>query len=130
MKILVGYRGKNVGQDLLQLAAQRIKAFSGKVIVITSLIGGEKTKEQTILDAEKHLENAQKYFDDQGVSCETHLLVRGRAPGEDIVEYAAEKGADEIIIGVKSRSKVGKLLFGSTAQFVILKANCPVTSVK
>jgi nucleotide-binding universal stress UspA family protein len=37
---------------------------------------------------------------------------------------------DAIIIGVKRRSKVGKLLFGSNAQYVIIKADCPVTTVK
>ena len=51
-------------------------------------------------------------------------------PGEDIVGFAKDNGADEIIIGVKSRSKVGKLLFGSTAQAVILQAHCPVVTVK
>jgi len=37
---------------------------------------------------------------------------------------------DEIIVGVKRRSKVGKLLMGSTAQYVILQAPCPVVTVK
>jgi len=64
------------------------------------------------------------------VKNQTHLLIRGRYVGEDIVDFANENGIDEIVIGVKSRSKVGKLLFGSTAQYVILKSSCPVTSVK
>ena len=51
-------------------------------------------------------------------------------PGEDIVAFANEKDVDEIIVGVKSRSNVGKLLFGSTAQTVILEADCPVVSVR
>jgi nucleotide-binding universal stress UspA family protein len=58
------------------------------------------------------------------------LSVRGLQAGEDIVLLAEENKVDEIIIGVRRRSKVGKLLFGSTAQYVILNAPCPVVSVK
>ena len=69
-------------------------------------------------------------FADKGVACKTHLLIRGMAPGEDLIEFAKEAEVDEIIVGVKRRSKVGKLLMGSTAQYVILQAACPVVSVK
>ena len=48
-------------------------------------------------------------------------------PGERL---ANENGIDEVIIGVHRRSKVGKLVFGSTAQYVILNAPCPVVAVK
>jgi nucleotide-binding universal stress UspA family protein len=50
--------------------------------------------------------------------------------GEDLVQLAEENNVEEIVIGVRRRSKVGKLLFGSTAQYVILNAKCPVVSVK
>jgi nucleotide-binding universal stress UspA family protein len=130
MKILVGYRGKNVGQDLLDLAARHARAFNGEVIIVTSLMGGEKTTQAHITSAEQNLEEAKSYFDKQDLPCETCLLVRGNTTGEDIVAFAREKNIDEIIIGVKSRSKVGKLIFGSTAQYVILKADCPVVTVK
>jgi nucleotide-binding universal stress UspA family protein len=66
----------------------------------------------------------------QDVPCEVRLSVRGLETGEDLVEYAKENQIDQIIIGVRRRSKVGKLVFGSTAQFVILEAPCPVVSVK
>jgi nucleotide-binding universal stress UspA family protein len=69
-------------------------------------------------------------FADKGLDCRTHLLIRGLAPGEDILEFAKESKVDEIIVGVKRRSKVGKLLMGSTAQYVILQAPCPVVTVK
>jgi nucleotide-binding universal stress UspA family protein len=58
------------------------------------------------------------------------LSVRGLDTGEDIVRMAVEKKAEEIVIGIQRRSKVGKLLFGSTAQYIILNAPCPVVTVK
>lgn len=130
MKILVGYKGVNVGKDLLEIALTHAKAFKGEVLVVTSMVGGGKSEQSHVQNAEENLEKAKKYFDDRGVACKTHLLVRGLEAGEDLVNFANEKEVDEIIIGVKSRSKVGKLLFGSTAQAVILQADCPVLSVK
>lgn len=130
MKILVGYRGTNVGKDLLELAAQHARAFAGEVLLITSLPGGDKTSKEQVVEAEEKLEQAKQFLADRGIRHEAHLLIRGKTPGEDIVSFGAENSCDEILIGVKSRSKVGKILFGSTAQFVILKATCPVVSVK
>lgn len=130
MKILVGYRGQNVGKDLLEQAVKQAKAFGGEVHVVTSMVGGEKTEKEKIEEAEENLNNAKQFLDAQGVKNDIHLLVRGRSPGEDIVLFAKENDIDEILIAVKSRSKVGKLLFSSTAQYVILKAECPVISIK
>lgn len=130
MKILVGYKGVNVGQDLLAIAVKHAKAFDAEVLVVTSMKGGGKTEQPEVQEAEDNLEKAKAYFDDNGVACETHLLVRGLEPGEDLVSFAREQDAEEIILAVKSRSKVGKLIFGSTAQAVILQAHCPVVSVK
>jgi nucleotide-binding universal stress UspA family protein len=130
MKILVGYDGSNSAKDALQLAITHAKAFEAQVMVITSLTGGTVTEEAEILNANDDLAEAEKVLKDADIPCETHLLVRGMQPGEDIVNFADENKVDSIIIGVKRRSKVGKLLFGSNAQYVIIKANCPVTSVK
>lgn len=130
MKILVGYRGLDVGRDLLEIALKHAKAFNGEVLVITSMKGGERGEQATYEEAESNLKDAGQYFKENGVKSDIHLLVRGFEPGEDIVSFAKEKNVDEIIIGVKSRSKVGKLLFGSTAQAVILRAPCPVLTVR
>lgn len=130
MKILVAYRGTIVGKDLLQLATKHARAFGGKVQLVTSLPGGDKTSKDIVVEAEENLAEASKFLDAQGIQNEYHLLVRNRTAGEDIVEFAAKNDCDEIIIGVKSRSKVGKILFGSTAQHIILKSSCPVISVK
>ncbi len=130
MKILVGYKGTDVGKDLMDIAVKHAKAFNGEILIVTSMKGGDRTEGQEFVAVEKNLDQAKTYFDDFGVKSQTHLLVRGFEAGEDIVRFAQEKNVDEIIIGVRSRSKVGKLLFGSTAQIVILDAHCPVLTVK
>jgi len=130
MKIVIGYRGTNVGRDIIELARKHALAFQGEVVIITSLLGGEKTKADQVIEAEQNLADTKAFFDKNEIPAETHLLVRGSTPGEDIVRFAQEHEADEIIIGVKSRSKLGKLIFGSTSQYVVLQAHCPVTTVK
>ncbi len=128
MKILVGYKGDNIDKALMDIAIKHAKAFEGEILIVTSMIDGDKTS--NIAEAEKSLERTKNHFNDFGVKSETHLLIRGLAAGEDLVQFAKEKGVDEIIIGVRSRSNVGKLIFGSTAQIVILEAHCPVLTVK
>ncbi|MFO7713303.1 universal stress protein [Desulfosarcina sp.] len=130
MKILVGYDGSNSAKDALALAKKHATAFDAQVLIVSSLTGGSVTHAVEVEHATEDLEFAKKMFDEDGIPCETKLLVRGMTPGEDLVEYAKEKGIDEIIIGIKRRSKVGKLLFGSNAQYVIIKAPCPVVTVK
>jgi nucleotide-binding universal stress UspA family protein len=130
MKILVGYDGSNSAKDALALAKKHATAFKAQVIIVSSLTGGSVTHAVEVEHATEDLEFAKKMFDDEGIQCDTKLLVRGMTPGEDIVNYAKEKAIDEIIIGIKRRSKVGKLLFGSNAQYIIIKAPCPVVTVK
>ena len=130
MNILVGYDGSNSAKDALALAKKHASAFDAQVIIVTSLTGGSVTHAVEVEHATESLEAAKQMFDDDGIPCETKLLVRGMTPGEDLVDFAKEKAVDEIIIGIKRRSKVGKLLFGSNAQYVIIKAPCPVVTVK
>ena len=130
MKILVGYDGSNSAKDALALAKKHADAFDAEVIIVSSLTGGSVTHAVEVAHATEDLEFAKKMFDSDSIQCETKLLVRGMTPGEDIVDYAREKAIDEIIIGIKRRSKVGKLLFGSNAQYIIIEAPCPVVTVK
>jgi nucleotide-binding universal stress UspA family protein len=130
MKILVGYDGSSSAKEALNLAKAHAKAFGASVDVVTSMQKGTESEREDIGQGERGLEWSKAIFSDDNISCATHLLIRGLSPGEDLVEFAEEHNIDEIIVGVKRRSKVGKLLMGSTAQYVILNAPCPVTTVK
>ncbi|MCU0538263.1 MAG: universal stress protein [Desulfobacterales bacterium] len=130
MKILVGYDGSNVAKEALKLARRHARAFGAGVDIVTSMESGTEGEQRAIDDAERGLEWAKTLFDEKGIPCKTHLLIRGMSPGEDLVQFAREHEIDEIVVGVKRRSKVEKILMGSTAQYVVLQAPCPVVSVK
>ncbi len=130
MKILVGYDELGAVSGAIALALKHAKAFDAEVDVLASLEEGTENDIKDISGAEKGLEKIKLYFEKEKISCKTHLMIRGVTPGEDLVSFSKENKIDEIIIGVKRRSKVGKLLFGSTAQYVILEAHCPVVTVK
>ena len=129
-KIIVGYDGSNTGKSALDLGRECAEAFNAKIYALFSLVGGSETKVEEIKAAEEELAYAQTYYDKEHIPCETHLLIRGMIPGEDIVQFAKDNKVDLIVMGVRRRSKVGKLMFGSTAQFVILESPCPVVTVK
>ena len=130
MKILVGYDGSRVAEDVLKLAQMHAKAFKAEVYILTSLEQSPTLKKEDIDKAESKLEKIRKPFSVDDIPCEARTSVSYQSPGEDLVNFAKEKDVDEIILGVRRRSKVGKLVFGSTAQYVILEAHCPVVAVK
>jgi nucleotide-binding universal stress UspA family protein len=108
MKFLIGYNGSAEARAALSLARDFAKIFNAKVFVMASMEGGAGEKIEDINQAEQN----------------------GLTPGEDLVKFAEENQIDQIYVGIEKKSKTSKLLLGSTAQYVILKAPCPVIAVK
>jgi nucleotide-binding universal stress UspA family protein len=130
MKILVGYDYSTVTQDVLALAKQQAQAFKAEVHLLRSLEQGPELNREAIQQAEKNLDHVKREFAALGLACDTRVVVSALSAGEDIVQFAEQNSIDLIVIGVRRRSKVGKLLFGSNAQLIILTAPCPVLTVK
>ncbi len=130
MKIMVCFDGSNVAKDALDLAKKRAKALDAEIYLLTSMVGGSDVPINEFEKAEKRLKKAKSSVRADGIPCESLLSVRGLDAGEELVRFAKEEKIDEIYIGVRRRSKVGKFIFGSTAQYVILEAPCPVMTVK
>lgn len=130
MKIMVCFDGSNAAKNALDLAKNRAKILGADMYLVTSMAGGPEVPKDEFDKAEKNLKKAKTLVRKDDIPCETLLSVRGLEAGEDMVRFAKEEEIDEIYIGVKKRSKVGKFIFGSTAQYVILEAPCPVVTVK
>jgi len=70
------------------------------------------------------IEAVQKELDALGVD---HTLVEHVGdPADGIITVADEEDVDAIVLGLRKRSPVGKALFGSVSQTVILNADRPV----
>jgi nucleotide-binding universal stress UspA family protein len=130
MKIMVGFDGSKVSEAAVELAAERAQAFGAKIFLVHSMVGGPDVPKRDFENSERELEYHKNEYKKKDIVCESLLSVRGLEPGEDLTRLAEEHRVDEIIMGVRRRSKVGKLVFGSTAQYVILNAPCPVVTVK
>ena len=130
MKILVSYDGTKESEAALEVARAHAKIFDAKLMVVSSSEGGKGEKIEDINKIKNDLDRIQKEISDEGIECEVEQLARGLTPGEDIVLYADEYDIDQIYVGIRKKSRTSKLILGSTAQFIILKAKCPVTSVK
>jgi nucleotide-binding universal stress UspA family protein len=130
MNILVGYDGSNVAKDAIALAEQQAKAFNAKVFIVASMEFAPQVERHKFEVFQEDLKKAKARFDALGIDCVTEVSLKSDNAGEDLLQHARDLKADLIIIGVKRRSKLEKLVFGSTARYVIMESPCPVLTVK
>ncbi len=140
MNIVICYDGSKSAKAAIDVGVQMCRAFNATAHIVISVIvedsekyefiEDDSSKEQKTLNKAKTiLAKAAKLIQEAKISCETHLLNRGFAPGEDLVAFTKEINADFIIMGIRQRSRLGKFLLGSAAQYVVLKAHCPVIAI-
>ncbi len=130
MNILVGYDGGEEGRLALALARDTAVFHKAFVHVITSMEGGSAEKQADIQKAEQGLAFAKTLLENSNIPCDCQQSVRGMSAGEDLVKFAEENDINHIFLGIRKKSRAQKAILGSTARYVILKAPCPVTTVK
>jgi len=130
MNILVGYDGSHESKKALKLAQKHAKAMDAKIEVARTITRWDPLDYHEIQKIEQDLEwGVQQILVNGKVPYETHLLLGMYSPEEQLLDFAETYNVDEIIIGAPKRSRIGKLLLGSTAQYLILNAPCPVATV-
>ena len=129
MKLVAAYNGTKESKTALELAKKHAKLFNARLFVISSSEGGKGEDPDQIGEIQMDLKKIKADLEEEGIQGEVDQLVRGMSPGEDIVSFAAENDVDQVYVGIRKKSRTSKLILGSTAQYIILKCKCPVTSV-
>lgn len=131
MKFMVCYDGSDEAKAALKVAQNHASVWNAKLEVVNTIVRVEPLKHSQVKKAEEKLEaEARDLLGGDDPPYETQLLLTDLTPGERLVKFAEEDNIDQIFLGIIKKSKVGKLLFGSTAQYVILHAPCPVMTVQ
>lgn len=127
---MVCYEDTDVSRKTLKLALKYAKAWQVAIDVVSAF----KREEPLAISEAKKMEEAfqaqvKEQFSNTDTPYRVHRLVDVYSPGEQLVKFSENKDYEFIFIGISKRSKVGKLLFGSTAQYIILNAPYPVITV-
>ncbi len=129
MKLLIGLDETEASRHALTVAQKRARLLNAQLHIIASSGSGSKRNGKAKSLATS-LEEAQMLCNACGIQCHTELCETENTPAEDLLAYARNNKVDEIIIGIKRKSQLGKMIFGSTARQVIIEAPCPVLTVK
>ncbi len=127
--IVVGFIDNPEGKRALELAIDEAVRRQARLIVVHSLMGGSKTKDEVYYRYQAALEDVVSELTERGVVHEIHEYVRGQTPAEDLVEAVKDFDAELLVIGYRRRTATGKALLGSHAQDVLMNATVPVLAV-
>jgi len=131
MKFLVCFDERPEAKKTLRVTQEHAKIWQAELEVVNAITRVEPLKHAKVKKMEEKMERAVKeILAEDGPAYEVQLLLTDLTPGEQLVKYAEDQKMDQIFLGIEKTSKVGKFLFGSTAQYVILHAPCPVVTVK
>ncbi len=130
MKFIVCYDNSELSKNVVREAQRHASAWNATLEIAKVVRRETPIRRSRLLEMEEQLEaEVQELFQEVDTPYNVQLDIDDIHVGEKIVELAEIKNANLIFLGIKKHSKVGKLLFGSTAQYIILHATCPVVTV-
>jgi len=142
-KMLVCLDGSSLAEQVLPYATEVAQRFGSRIVLLqvihlpasfaaAAAQGGEKilAEEAGRLagEARAYLEGVAASLRGKGLEVEAAALEG--TPSETIVTYARENEVDLIAIGTHGRKSLGRLIFGSVADYVLKHSSIPVLTVK
>lgn len=113
---LLAYDGSERAGTALQNAAEWCVSI-GLDLSVLSVADSEEAAQQTILDAQRYLD---------AYDLRANYVVRTGPAPETIVNVLEERGFDLLFIGAYGQARLLEMVLGSTTEFVLRNAPCPV----
>jgi nucleotide-binding universal stress UspA family protein len=126
--VVVGFVPTPQGRAALEEATRVVGRTGDHLVVVNSSRAGSAVDGH--LATGPDLDEVRRVLGEAGVRYSVEHPVGGDDPAEELLAAAERHAARLLVIGLRRRSPVGKLLMGSTAQRVLLQAECPVLTVK
>jgi nucleotide-binding universal stress UspA family protein len=126
--IVVGYIPSPQGEAALDAALAEARTHDSELVVL-NVSRGEALMEPKRLYDEQAAE-LTKRLEESGVRYTLRREVHPEPSAENVLDVLTELRPQLLVIGLRKRTATGKLLFGSTAQRLLLEAPCPVLAVK
>ncbi len=127
MTVAVAYFDSDRGRAALRYGAEEAR-FRGQPLVVLRIIPG--VDEVTEEDPKLLEQVGAELTDFADVSRTLRTAPEGFDTAEALLDLAEEVDASLLVIGARHRTRVGKLLLGSTVQRVLIEAQLPVLVVK
>ena len=129
-KILVPIGGTEADGEAIKLACEltrknKDKIWAVYVITIKRSLPLEAEIESEIREAEDMLDRVVNAAEEQGYEIDTNIL-QAREAGPAIIDEAAERDVDLILMGIKHKTRFGQFSLGNVVPYVLKNAHCPV----
>ena len=128
MTIVVGYVPTPEGEAALARAGEEARLRAEKLVVVSSTRG--ESGVGPVYPQTSALMRLVTDLKGDGVDVDVEHRERSSDAADDILSVADAVKASLVVVGLKKRSAVGKLVLGSTAQTVMLRARCSVLGVR
>ena len=128
MNIVTGYIPTPEGVAAVDYAIEQARTSGSTLTVVNT--GKDGDYSDPVFATGQDIDALDAQLTAAGIEHEIRRPTDGNPAAASILAAAEQVGADLIVIGIRRRSPVGKLITGSTAQAVLLGADCPVVAVK